>query len=640
MAQVPPSPSRWDRLLVIAIVIAACIAYLPTAQPDISASPHRYFTDVGNVQNALSQWGTLHSSGYPLFSLAGAAFVSIARGLGIAPALGASLFSTVWAIGALVAFYLLLVAWLKNRLVAVGVTALLGLGWAYWLFASYAEVYSLAYFVVMLALYAALKADQTRQVVWLYVLAICLGMVVAHHRAIALVAPAVILLAGPAFWQVARRNLWFVFKWGMLALFVAVVPYLYLWLRAQQPGAWIWGDPTTLAGLWRQMLGETYLRMLVWPTTPAEWGTILQSVMGVWFDIQAWPIVVLGLLSIAWLLWRRQIRYGLACLLGVLVPFGLAVADRTFFGTRRLPEDIPALLLLATIFALFALAYLIDDLMRFHWMRRVTLILVSALAIFLAVQNQPSIFSLTHDDTGRRVIASAQEFVADHQFSTPPAFFSPWGGEFWALSYGRDVTRELQPFDLLPNRADVQQALDRYGIIYTFSDTLYNYGLDWWRKRLGPVYLSSAGVGTIALGTQPPITERALPHPERAAVAMDDASLALRDWQVKPLVDDRWLVTLFWQAAAQPDRDYSVSLKATDREIIDDPDDIVAQADSSAPVHGWYPTSLWSPGEIVRDDYVLAGPFDRPPQTVEISLYTQDAAGNFQNFGRYTIPLR
>jgi hypothetical protein len=121
---------------------------------------------------------------------------------------------------------------------------------------------------------------------------------------------------------------------------------------------------------------------------------------------------------------------------------------------------------------------------------------------------------------------------------------------------------------------------------------------------------------------------------------MGDTPIALRDWRIKPLTEGRWQVTLFWQATTRPDRDYSVSVKATDREVIDSPDDIVAQADSSAPVHGWYPATLWSPGEIVRDDYVIAVPPGRSAHRVEVSLYTQDAAGNFQNFGRQTIPLR
>ena len=120
-----------------------------------------------------------------------------------------------------------------------------------------------------------------------------------------------------------------------------------------------------------------------------------------------------------------------------LAPFVIAVADRTFFGTRRLPEDIPALLQLSTIFTLLALAFLLNDLQRYGpLVRRVAIGVVIVLAGFLAVQNQPSVYALTHDTTGRRIITAAQQFVAEGRFATPPAFFSPWGGEFWALSYG------------------------------------------------------------------------------------------------------------------------------------------------------------------------------------------------------------
>jgi hypothetical protein len=241
----------------------------------------------------------------------------------------------------------------------------------------------LIYFVVVLALYVLRSSRSARQP-----MALRVGDLSWHGGGIT--APYSCTGPGPgraALFE-SRGNLWFVFKWGMLALFVAVVPYLYLWLRAQQPGAWIWGDPATLAGLWRQMLGETYLRMMVWPTTLAEWWVTLQSVVTVWFDIQTWPIVMLGAFSLVWMLWRRQIRYGLAFLMGILVPFAMAVADRTFFGTRRLPEDIPALLQLATIFALLALAYLINDLKRVSpQMRRMAIVLVGALGIFLGAES-------------------------------------------------------------------------------------------------------------------------------------------------------------------------------------------------------------------------------------------------------------
>jgi hypothetical protein len=635
------SVQRKDLLLCLLIIALACVAYAPTVMPDISASPNQYFTDVGNVQNALNLWGTLHSSGYPFFSLTGALFVAVLRGVGVVPAAAASLFSTVWSIAALVVFYGLVVAWRNDRAVALTVTVLLGAGWAYWLFASYAEVYSLAYFVMAVALYAAVKADQTGQVRWLYVLAVCGGMSIAHHRAIALMAPALLVLTAPALWRAIRRQPVFVIKWIGLALLVGVVPYAYIWLRAQQPGAWVWGDPTTLPGLWRQMLGETYLRMFVWPTTLGGWFDTLSVVMKIWFDLQTWPVVVLSLFSLIWMLWRRQFRYGAAFLLGALAPFVIAVADYTFFAPRRLPEDIPALLQMSTFFTLLALAFFLNDLRRdAPVMRRMGLAAMAVLGVYLAAQNLPSVYALTHDATGRQIITDAQQFVAEDRFTTPPAFFSPWGGEFWALSYATRVTGELQYFQLLPNRADFKEVMTRSGRIDVFANTFYQWNLDWWRKQLGgQVYLSGSGPHTVALATHPLLSDRDLPGNNSTPIEMGDAPIVLRDWSMKQLADGSWQVALYWQAATNPDRDFSVSVKATDQENIASPDDIVAQADASAPGHGWYPTSLWSSGEIVRDDYVIAPSPDRPPRQLEVSLYTQDNAGGFTNFGKQVIPL-
>ncbi len=626
-------------LLVLLIIALACAAYLPTVMPDISASPHPYFTDVGNVQNALNLWGTLHSSGYPLFSLVGAFFVALLRGIGVVPAAAASLFSTVWAIATLVVFYQLIVVWRGDRVVALAVTALLGLGWAYWLFASYAEVYSFAYFIVVVALYAAVKADQTRQDRWLYVLAVCGGLSVAHHRAIALIAPALLLIAGPALWRKVRRQPVVIVKWIGLALLVGVLPYVYLWLRAQQPGAWIWGNPTTLDGLWQLVSGGTYLRLIVWPTTLEGWLATIQQVSDIQLGLQTWPIVVLGGIGIVRMLWRRQYRYGLALVAGGLVPFVMAIADQTFYGLNYSPEDIPALLLMTTLFVLLALAFLLSDFTR-PALRRIGLAFAGLVSLWLVVQSQPMVYALTHDTTGRQIITEAQQFVADGQFATPPAFFSPWGGEFWALSYAIRVTGELKNFRLLPNRANLRNVVNTAGQIDVFDHTLYAWNLDWWRKQLhGQVYLSSAGLGVVAIAKRPILSEQDLPGHNTIPIAMGNSAIVLRDWTVKALGDGRWQISLYWQATAKPDRDYSVYIHASDHMTITEPENIVAQDDAGSPVDGWYPTSLWSPGEIIRDDNLLVSPLDKLAKIIEVGLYTRDSVGNFQNFGRQVIPL-
>lgn len=51
----------------------------------------------------------------------------------------------------------------------------------------------------------------------------------------------------------------------------------------------------------------------------------------------------------------------------------------------------------------------------------------------------------------------------------------------------------------------------------------------------------------------------------------------------------------------------------------------------------WYPTKLWSPGEIVRDDHLIAPPADRPAKIVVVGLYLQDEAGRFINCWRQLI---
>jgi hypothetical protein len=160
--------------------------------------------------------------------------------------------------------------------------------------------------------------------------------------------------------------------------------------------------------------------------------------------------------------------------------------------------------------------------------------------------------------------------------------------------------------------------------------------LEWWNQRLGRAYLSSFAGDLVQVSDRLVLT--AFDVPDNRAIVMAPAVM-LRDWQVKPMENGSWQVTLYWEAAAQPDRNFSVSVKATDQDAIDSPDDIVAQSDSSAPVYGWYPTSLWTSGEIVRDDYVIALPPDRSARQLEISLYAQDADGNFTTFGRQLIPL-
>ncbi|MCB0176370.1 MAG: hypothetical protein KDJ97_38080, partial [Anaerolineae bacterium] len=75
-------------------------------------------------------------------------------------------------------------------------------------------------------------------------------------------------------------------------------------------------------------------------------------------------------------------------------------------------------------------------------------------------------------------------------------------------------------------------------------------------------------------------------------------------------------LTLYWQADAIPTADYTVFLH-----LRDESNQTVAQKDNP-PANGQYPTRLWDPGEIIKDELTL--PLDDVPPgryTPVIGLY-------------------
>jgi hypothetical protein len=76
-------------------------------------------------------------------------------------------------------------------------------------------------------------------------------------------------------------------------------------------------------------------------------------------------------------------------------------------------------------------------------------------------------------------------------------------------------------------------------------------------------------------------------------------------------------LTLFWQCQEEMDEGYTVFTHLMDRE-----DYIWAQKDNE-PADGFYATTGWRKGEIVRDQYDLTIPFEAPPgeYQIEVGMY-------------------
>jgi hypothetical protein len=81
-------------------------------------------------------------------------------------------------------------------------------------------------------------------------------------------------------------------------------------------------------------------------------------------------------------------------------------------------------------------------------------------------------------------------------------------------------------------------------------------------------------------------------------------------------------LTLYWRALAKMETSYTVFTHLLDRA-----NQIQGQQDNP-PRNGTYPTTLWAPGEVVVDPYVIAVDADAPSEThaIEIGLYVPETA--------------
>jgi hypothetical protein len=73
-------------------------------------------------------------------------------------------------------------------------------------------------------------------------------------------------------------------------------------------------------------------------------------------------------------------------------------------------------------------------------------------------------------------------------------------------------------------------------------------------------------------------------------------------------------LTLTWQALAEMSEDYTVFVQ-----VVDQQDRIVGQVDAW-PQQGTYPTTAWSPGEIVKDPYLVRLDSELPPGQYKLYL--------------------
>ena len=85
-------------------------------------------------------------------------------------------------------------------------------------------------------------------------------------------------------------------------------------------------------------------------------------------------------------------------------------------------------------------------------------------------------------------------------------------------------------------------------------------------------------------------------------------------------------LNLYWRAPQATQWDYALSLR-----LIDTDGQEIYKKDATHPVLSSYPTSLWTPDEVVGDYYELPLPSDAEPLTVQILPYRSEAPGVWHN---------
>lgn len=77
---------------------------------------------------------------------------------------------------------------------------------------------------------------------------------------------------------------------------------------------------------------------------------------------------------------------------------------------------------------------------------------------------------------------------------------------------------------------------------------------------------------------------------------------------------------MFWRAAAPSEHDYTAFVH-----VVDADDQIVAQVDMQ-PLDGRYPTSIWSPGEMIVDERTVS-PIPNGAYRIFVGWYLHHDAG-------------
>jgi hypothetical protein len=623
--------TRFRRVLDLSIAFllaaGAFVLYVLTLAPAVLPG------DSGEFQFVPYLLGIAHPTGYPLYCLLGWAWSHLLPVGDVAYRL--NLFSAFWTAAAVGLLFPTATSLLQQqfpfpsaglpRLIAALVAVTLAVTPTLWSQAIIAEVYGLNLFFVVLLFYLVLRWTKSRAPGTLLAAAACFGLSLAHHRTTLLLLPALVAYL----WLTDRklfRDWRLIFKILAclalpLALYVYIplrapqTPYLHLPLTTNQDLVLY---DNTWAGFLNFVLGGPFGGSL---DLSVDLGSRLAMAWGLLLGEVGWGGVLLALIGVAQLAFRR--RWALLALTG------LAYAAVVAFNLIYTIGD---------IFVMYIPSYLIVVLWMAVGIEALAAVLKKrpALAVSLVVL----LFVLP-------VWIGTRHYAAVDQSQNTQAL-SQWGPILEEPLPQGAVLISNDRNDIMPlwysqyvkgMRPDL---LGLFPLITPDYPTL-GFVLDLALATGRPVYLIKPMPGIQVKADVEPqgtlwrVLGAAVQRtPEYAQDALLDGRVALVGHDRTPQSlrpGDVLRVSLYWEAL-EPLAEYHSFVH-----LVDAQGQTIAQSDHQ-PGGVFYPTTLWRPGERLRDDFVLSIPAGVQPGVYSLlaGMYALSADGTLEALGN-PVPL-
>ncbi len=612
-------PRRMSLVAGLCVLAAAVALYLWTL--DDGLRPEELAGgDLITHQYAQVQARPSNAPGYPLYTMGGWLWFHLGRRLlgdAVNPISLLSAYSTFWALLALAFLYrLTLSSTAGDWPVAALSTAFYAVTYFFWYYAVTTEQYASAVLHTLVIVWAAFRWEKERSERYLLLLAFLCGLALAHMLTVLLIAPPLAWFILSARAGLPRRaSVWL--RAAGLA-FLPLLSYAYVYLRgAQHPewrGAGEW--PSTWAWFWQFVSTRQGREELTWTLGPFTrefpaliWGEL--TLIG----------LALGLVGLAWLGRRRALfLYSTLALY-----FAFSYVDRLGNWFQVIMPAYPLVVL-----GLASFAHRIAPPIGPKVGRSLVLAGLALLVGYRFLVSYPRAdASQRPEDRG---LEPGWAILADDP-EPGAAVFGTWS-ESLALGYLADIWAkrpDVRPVSSLEARRLLEQG-ERP--LYTTRAAAPLIA-----SEISPdAHLSSAGATLIRLRPGP-WQDPPLPAHRLDADLGDGLRLLGFQAKVQGQEPRRTLhVILYWQAVGRIGHDYIASVRPLrqGKPIPSASEGGILQQDHP-PVWGFYPTTRWAPGEVVRDDYVLLLPAGALPDGAMLVVYRTRPEGGFANLAILTL---